>query len=231
MGRMFEVDEKRVRTWSPISGCEHGCSYCFARKLAEGRLRHTARYKHGFGPAPNADELGKRFKPGETVFVVSMGDLWGSWVPAYWIDAVLETCRASPETRFLFLTKNPARYGAFLGYLPPLAYLGATIESTYVEPEISKAPRCWERYIALAQLDYPRKFVSIEPIMDFNPGDGPTGFVGWIKDIGPEFVYIGADNHHCHLREPSLVKTLALIEALGKFTAVRLKTVRERWDA
>ena len=227
--RMFQQDGKRVRTWNPISGCLYSCSFCWARKLAEGRLRHTARYAHGFAPALNADELGKRFKAGETVFVVSMGDMWGNWVPAYWIYAVLWTCRESPETRFLFLTKNPGRYAAFLGALPPLAYLGATIESTYVEPEISKAPRCWERYIALAQLDYPRKFVSIEPIIDFSLGD--NGLDGWIKDIAPEFVYIGYDNHHCHLREPSLAKTLALIEVLGKFTEVRLKTVREKWDA
>ena len=229
--RMFQQDGKRVKTFNPVSGCLHSCSYCFGRKLAEGRLRHTPRYQGGFKPQLNDAELDKRFKPGETVFVVSMGDLFGSWVPAYWIDAVLETCRASPEIRFLFLTKNPARYGAFLSSLPPLAYLGATIESTYVEPEISKAPRPWERYIALAQLNYPRKFVSIEPIMDFDPWDSPTGLVGWLRDIGPEFVYIGMDNHFSRLPEPTLEKTMSLIEALRAFTEVRVKTLRERWDA
>ena len=26
-------------TWNPITGCRNGCSFCYARKLAEGRLR------------------------------------------------------------------------------------------------------------------------------------------------------------------------------------------------
>ena len=46
----------------------------------------------------------------QTVFVCSMADLFGRWVPTSWIVEVLDACRRAPQHRYLFLTKNPARY-------------------------------------------------------------------------------------------------------------------------
>lgn len=45
-----------------------------------------------------------------TIFVCSMADLFGEWVPDQWIKEVIEACRKAPQHRYLFLTKNPARY-------------------------------------------------------------------------------------------------------------------------
>lgn len=39
-----------------------------------------------------------------------MADLFGDWVPDEWIKRVFEACEAAPKHRYLFLTKNPARY-------------------------------------------------------------------------------------------------------------------------
>ena len=39
-----------------------------------------------------------------------MADLFGPWVPTRWIVEVLDACWAAPQHRYLFLTKNPARY-------------------------------------------------------------------------------------------------------------------------
>ena len=44
-----------------------------------------------------------------------MCDLFGEWVPDGWIKAVFEACEKAPQHRYLFLTKNPKRYGEF-GY-------------------------------------------------------------------------------------------------------------------
>ena len=221
--RMFEVAGKKVRTWNIITGCLHGCSYCWARRLAETKLKDTPRYKDGFKPAIHEAELSKRFKPGEIVFISDMGDMWGEWVPVAWITAVLGVVEKWPETTFLFLTKNPARYHQFK--LPPNCFAGATIESTYVAA--CESPPAWERYVALAGLDHPLKFVSVEPIMDFMEGNGLTGFLSWLRDIGPKFVYIGMDNYNSGLPEPRLAKTKELIAELQKFTEVRIKTLRE----
>lgn len=44
------------------------------------------------------------------IFVGSMADLFGEWVPDEWIKEVLAACAAAPWHNFLFLTKNPDRY-------------------------------------------------------------------------------------------------------------------------
>ena len=55
----------------------------------------------------------------------------------------------------------------------------------------------------------------------------------WIRQIAPEFVYIGYDNHRrleaLEIHEPTLEETEELIEKLSKFTEVRLKTIRKAW--
>lgn len=47
---------------------------------------------------------------GQTIFVCSMADLFGEWVPTSWIVEVLDACLRAPQHRYLFLTKNPKRY-------------------------------------------------------------------------------------------------------------------------
>lgn len=54
------------------------------------------------------------------IFVCSMADLFGEWVPDEWIRRVFEACQAAPQHNYLFLTKNPTRYCkiANAGWLP-----------------------------------------------------------------------------------------------------------------
>lgn len=52
----------------------------------------------------------QQLKNPRTIFVCSMADLFGEWVPDEWIIAVLNACREAPQHRYLFLTKNPERY-------------------------------------------------------------------------------------------------------------------------
>jgi len=48
------------------------------------------------------------------IFVCSMADLFGEWVPDEWIEEVFKACEAAPQHPYLFLTKNPKRYQTFL---------------------------------------------------------------------------------------------------------------------
>ena len=222
MSRMFDVVSK---TWNPITGCLHFCRYCWARKLVERRLRHTKKYRNGFSPQMHENEFRKRFN-GDFVFVCDMGDLFGDWVPREWILKVIEHIKKFPDTDFLFLTKNPKRYHEYIDRFPENAVLGATIETNrddlYVEHKISRAPLPSERFKAMKELRWKNKFVSIEPILDFDL----EAFTEWIREIKPVMVYIGYDNYGNKLPEPPLEKTKALIQSLQGFTEVRVKTLR-----
>lgn len=116
-------------TWNPVTGCLHGCPYCYARTLvhrfgkpdspAETVELNTPDYKDrkrivyptGFTPTLHRYLLGEyEKKAGRTIFVCSMADLFGEWVPDSWIEEVFAACEKAPQHRYIFLTKNPARY-------------------------------------------------------------------------------------------------------------------------
>ena len=112
-------------------------------------------YPHGFLPTLHRYLLDKpqRWKKPRTIFVCSMGDLFGEWVPDSWIQAVFGACAAAPWHRYLFLTKNPSRYDDLKkkGIMPRgyNYWFGSTIlaNEVYWESEANNF------------------FVSIEPIM------------------------------------------------------------------
>lgn len=135
MGKTTKIDWCDA-TWNPVTGCRHGCPYCYARRIAErfGGVYmasddalidldspHTRQdngqvnpYPYGFVPTFHRYRLDEpqEWKKPRTIFVCSMADLFGAWVPDEWIIEVLNACRKAPQHRYLFLTKNPMRYDA-----------------------------------------------------------------------------------------------------------------------
>lgn len=124
-------------TWNPVTGCYHECKYCYARRMAarfgdflridgsniktvngrNGELCVEVAYKTAnpypekFTPTLHKQRLRDyEKKRGRNIFVCSMADLLGDWVPDAWIDAVFEECERAPQHNYLFLTKNPDRY-------------------------------------------------------------------------------------------------------------------------
>lgn len=71
-----------------------------------------APYPFGFTPTFHRYRLNEpaKWQKPRTIFVGSMTDLFGEWVPDYWIQDVFAACAKAPQHRYLFLTKNPQRY-------------------------------------------------------------------------------------------------------------------------
>ena len=127
-------------TWNPVTGCLHGCEYCYARGIANrfgtkdrchnfygghpvGRIHELEEpaivtetgkkspYPFDFEPTFHKYRLNEyQNKKGRNIFVCSMADLFGDWVPDEWIEEVFKACDNAPQHNYLFLTKNPFRY-------------------------------------------------------------------------------------------------------------------------
>ncbi len=124
-------------TWNPVTGCYHGCEYCYARGIAnrfgsfetidgtnikvlntgstlncaEVKNRAGNPYPVKFTPTLHRYRLSEyEQKEGRYIFVCSMADLFGSWVPDSWIEEVFAACEKAPQHNYLFVTKNPQRY-------------------------------------------------------------------------------------------------------------------------
>jgi len=78
---------------------------------ADGKKRPAA-YPFGFFPTFHEYRLNdiKKSGFGKTIFVCSMADLFGDWIPDEWILKIFDACKAEEDHRYLFLTKNPQRY-------------------------------------------------------------------------------------------------------------------------
>lgn len=191
-------------SWNPVTGCKHGCEYCYARGIARrfgckitGDMGNALAvleepyvsvegvknpYPYEFLPTFHKYRLKipQTWKQPKNIFVCSMADLFGDWVPDDWIDHVLTACLAAPQHRYLFLTKNPTRY-------PKLALENILVASDnfwygtstphYNDPAFWSAPTEENSDI------YYRTFLSIEPILErFGKGSdhGSVARTGWV---------------------------------------------------
>lgn len=106
-------------SWNPVSGCLNDCPYCYAKAIYK-------RFNKSFKPQFHEKRLFEPIyinKPNK-IFVCSVADLFGNWVPVKWIKDILYIVSECPQHTFQFLTKNPKRYLEF--EFPKNAWLGAT---------------------------------------------------------------------------------------------------------
>jgi protein gp37 len=153
-------------TWNPVTGCLHGCRYCYARELATSPS-YAQTYPAGFTPlfhherldAPRNTKIPEQAKTDPLywrVFVCSMADLYGKWVPDEWIERVHQSCIDNPQWEYLFLTKFPRRYVGL--NLPPTAWIGTSVDE-------QKRVRLAEE--AFRQIkDVRVKWLSLEPLRE-----------------------------------------------------------------
>jgi protein gp37 len=152
----------------------------------EGRI---VPYPFGFKPTFHRyrlDEPQKVKKPSK-IFVVSMGDLFGGWVPQSWIEQVFKACEAVPQHTYMFLTKNPKRYKELQFRIPlPTSskyWYGTTVTSMSDIDNIT----------ALTSVFGLHTFLSIEPLL------GPIDLSRWLKETCTNCGGIGRTPNHPHI--------------------------------
>ena len=178
-------------TWNPITGCLHGCPYCYAKKITK---RFPKNYPNGFNPTfypERLDDPGKVKKP-SMIFTVSMGDMFGSWVDIAWIEKIIETIRVTNRHQFQILTKNPVRATSIFDIIvcPDNLWIGTTVENADVTHRISELP--------------PKdcgglRFASFEPLLSSIPD----------IDLSPlDWIIIGAQTNPLRLPDNKWVEGL-----------------------
>lgn len=187
-------------TWNPVTGCLHGCEYCYARKIAKrfGCANHEDELENRYGEynvvwlhaeedvheldCPIADfysgkkapypwefdptfhryklDEPQRWKNPRNIFVCSMADLFGDWVPDEWIQEVFQACGQAPQHRYLFLTKNPDRYLDLANLMPQRRRSPNVAEMWFGRSFTGVGPG----YVHVL-LPLRKTFVSIEPLL------------------------------------------------------------------
>lgn len=226
MTNMYAGSKKQ---WNPFVGCEHGCTYCipsFQRqaKRQKQRCMKCYEFKPHFHIERLSRHLMRKTKIGEFVSVCLMGDV--AFATADQLCTIIHHIGAHPEVTCLLQSKDPRCFNRFEDSYPEESFprnliLGTTIETNRDTSNISKAPQTLYRSSDLEHVNHSRKSVTIEPIMDFDMDD----MVFLVKQVEPEIVWIGYDNHKCGLPEPSIEKTRELIAELEKFTKVIQKNM------
>lgn len=121
-------------------------------------------YPFAFTPTFHRYRLEEPLKKrkGQNIFVGSMADLFGRWVPTKWIVEVLDICREAPQHNYLFLTKFPERY-VELDHLALLPHE----ENFWYGATITNAEQMKRAADSIGQLRQEvRSFFSMEPLME-----------------------------------------------------------------
>ena len=185
--------------------CPHKCSYCYVSTFPFGRPE-----KYCGQLRLIEKEFNVKYGNGKVIFMENCNDLFASAVPDIFIIKIVKHCLEWPDNTYVWQTKNPERYLTIDALMPEKSMFGTTIETNRDIPDISGAPSPEERMLAMTKLLGVRKFVTIEPALDFDVDI----LFEWIIKIAPEFVNIGADSKGHGLPEPTKEKIHSLIKKI-----------------
>lgn len=167
-------------TWNPITGCLGGCEYCYARKLANGRLRgrylansclpthdepdHQAHHDDPFYPRFWDSVLwhllpriaGSKHYKQKGIFACDMSDLFGIGIPEVWTHKILQACEVWGNYRFYLLTKQPQNLIKFNPF-PDNCWVGVSV---------TNAVQFMEAVRFLWRIKAKVKYISFEPLLE-----------------------------------------------------------------
>lgn len=236
-----------TKTWNPAVGCNYDCAYCeksFKRQLRRVAAHIGCQDCYDYKPHYHPERLG-RIPSSPIVFVCGTGDL-SFYEPTYMrrIFKTIDKHRPQKPKIYYFQSKNPSIFNRYLDWFngnQDKVILLTTLETNRDKGyrNISKAPLPTTRFQDFLDLEYPRKVVTIEPVLDFDP----EIFLTWmrlLKDQGTlEYVWFGFDSKNCGLPEPSTEKSQRFVDELQAYgievrgktlRGIKLKTLKNIWE-
>jgi len=186
-------------TWNPITGCLNGCPYCYARKLANGRLRQ--RYLDNHNVIPDYDAL-----------ISALEDIEDPFYPRFWAERLRDPVQdisyaqsrrfgAQAKVKGIFVVDMGELFGDWI----PREWQDKIFETIKDCPQhrfylLTKQPQnlikwspfpenCWVGVTAtdqkmfyeatkyLAQIEATIKYISVEPMF------GRIFFPAWIGEV------------------------------------------------
>jgi len=192
----------QAKTWNPFKGCGFDCTYCvpsFQRQAK--RQKHNCSLCYDYTPHEHPERLSK-IPNSPIVFVCGNGDIAFAH-PDYvsrTISAILRRNDRCPGQTYYLQSKAPECFARHLRDLPSNVILVTTLETNRDEGygEISKAPRPSWRYEQFGALDWPRKVVTVEPVMAFDH----VPFFNMLVNLSPEYIWIGFNSHPKSMQLP-----------------------------
>jgi hypothetical protein len=222
---------KDTKSWNPFVGCEFGCVYCkpsFQKLIAWlGRMHHCEACQ-SYSPHEHPERLG-RIPKDRAIFVCEDGDV--SFADFTFMKEIFQQMKLNnSKDRVWFLqSKNPQCFEKYIEFLPDNTYLATTLETNrdVGYRQISQAPKPSERYEAFLHMNWNKKIVTVEPILDFDQDI----FTRQIVSLRPRAVFIGYNSRpeRVKLPEPDRRKTWKLIHGLqAKGVRVLKKEIRDK---
>lgn len=194
--------------------CFFNCEYCYGNAIYQ---RFNDSFKKGF----YVSRLNGIKKCKDYCFIANMLDFFHPKVPYSLIRFTIQHLNSlNKDVQLYYLTKNPNRYSEFIEFFNEKDYnwIGITVESdsySYQKRIVSDAVDPSIRLSDFAKIDYPRKYISLEPILKFDEDK----LVNLIKQNEVKLVIIGANTDTFSKEkfiEPSSVEISSLLKRFKK---------------
>lgn len=200
-------------TWNPITGCLNGCPYCYARRLANGRLKPLYQNNKAIAPLP------KGYYTNYGSHILTELDIDDPFYPRFWAERVREEFGADTggaEPKGIFVCDMSDLFGIgvpeewtrrILNHIGMSYYKEHRFYLLTKQPQnLIKfspfSPNCWVGVTAtnhtmliearhyLARIEATIKFVSLEPLLEWHTHSQLDWLVGVLKSIN--WLIIGA---------------------------------------
>lgn len=200
------------KTYNPIVGCTRvspGCEHCYAERMAR-RLQAMGQEKYqgtidkngrwtgvlNLGSEETIEAPLRNKKP-MTYFVNSMSDLFHKEIPFWWLKAIWDVMRDTPQHTYQILTK---RAGRMAQTIPALVESYGILPNVWLGVSVENQKYAGERIPYLLQTPAAIRFLSCEPLLGPVDLDGYVGTELQLSDYdahigdGVDWVIIGGES-------------------------------------